>query len=157
MNADRTLILTEIEAWAVEDMIRHTWQDEGRPVGKPLLMKVLALIDEFESRRSQSNPPRDLPLAMTEDECWAIDFHIRRGHVDPTGIRVGKDLLLKVFRLLLDRRAADEVRRLGLLDATDAHETDARPRIRELREFLEHDRAREEDGGTSDEGPRGKS
>lgn len=153
MNSERTIRLTELETWALEDMIRHTWVDDGRPVGKGLLLKIFALLDEFESRRGQSDPPRDLAVALTEDECWAIDFHIRRGHVDPSGVRIGRDLLLKVFRVLLELRNSEEVRLLGLRDAPGGHsDRDARPRLQDLREFLDQDGKRDEESGAPDDG-----
>src|SRR5438874_1086730 len=55
-------------------MIRHTWSDEGRPVGKGLLLKIFALVHEFEHRRTEENPPAELPLVLSEDELWGIDL-----------------------------------------------------------------------------------
>ena len=46
----RNVPLSELEAWAIEDMIRHTWTDEGKPIGRGLLLKMFALIREFERR-----------------------------------------------------------------------------------------------------------
>src|SRR5579884_2286610 len=96
-------MISELEAWAIEDMIRHTWMDEGRPVGKGLLLKVFTLVHEFEARRNDESPPAELPLVLTEDELWAIDFHIRDRPV-------GKGLLLKVFTLVheFEARRNDE-------------------------------------------------
>ena len=146
MAIRRSLPLTELEAWAIEDMVRHTWNDEGRPVGRSLLLKIMALLDEFEQRRGQPHPPRDLPLVLSEEECWAVDFHIRRGHVDPTGVRVGRELLYKVFRLLLDLRAADEVRSLGLPDAlADEADPDVQSRLSDLHDFLERNLGRDDE------------
>jgi hypothetical protein len=153
VNSERTILLTELETWALEDMIRHTWVDDGRPVGKGLLLKIFTLLDEFESRRGQPDPPRDLAVALTEDECWAIDFHIRRGHVDPSGVRIGRDLLMKVFRVLLELRNTEEVRLLGLLDAPgDMYDRDKRPRMQDLRDFLEQDGKHDEESGAPDDG-----
>jgi hypothetical protein len=53
----RSIQISELEAWAIEDMIRHTWTDEGRPVGKGLLLKIFALVHEFEHRRVDDAPP----------------------------------------------------------------------------------------------------
>src|SRR6266542_521334 len=104
MVQHRSISISELEAWAIEDMIRHTCVDEGRPVGKGLLLKIFTLVHEFESRRNDETPPPELPLVLSEDELWASDLHIRRGHLDPSGVRVGKELLLKVFLLLLEIR-----------------------------------------------------
>lgn len=134
MATTRSIQITELEAWAIEDMIRHTWADEGRPVGRGLLLKAFALIREFESRRSDATPPVEMPLVLTEDELWAIDFHIRRGYLDPSGARVGKELLLKVFDRLLEIRAGEEMKRLRLSDAEETVNPEHERRLRELRE-----------------------
>ena len=130
----RSIVMTELEAWAIEDMIRHTWSDEGRPVGKTMLLKLFALIGEFESRRSEASPPSELPLTLTEEELWAIDFHIRRGHLDPSGVRVGRELLMKVFTGLLDIRNAEEMKRLRFPEAEEVENPESDRRLRELRE-----------------------
>ena len=46
-------------------------------------------------------PARTSPLALTEAECWAIDHQIRCD-VTLNDKPVGRDLLLKVFRLLTE-------------------------------------------------------
>src|SRR4029453_11994706 len=117
-------------------MIRHTWTDEGRPVGKGLLLKIFALVHEFEHRRTDDTPPTELPLILAEDELWAIDFHIRRGHLDPSGVRVGKELLLKVFARLLEIRNAEEMKRLRFSDAAESNNPEHERRLRELRAQL---------------------
>ena len=136
MAHTRSIQISELEAWAIEDMIRHTWTDEGRPVGKGLLLKIFALVHEFEHRRGDDAPPSELPLVLAEDELWAIDFHIRRGHLDPSGVRVGKELLLKVFVRLLEIRNAEEMKRLRFTDAAEADNPEHQRRLRELREQL---------------------
>jgi hypothetical protein len=130
----RSIPIGELEAWAIEDMVRHTWLDEGRPVGKGLLLKVFTLIREFETRRGDETPPTELPLVLSEDELWAIDFHIRRGHLDPSGVRVGKELLLKVFDRLLEVRNAEEMKRLRFAHAEENENPEHERRLRELRE-----------------------
>jgi hypothetical protein len=140
--------ITELEAWAIEDMIRHTWNDEGRPVGKGLLLKVFTLVHEFESRRVEESPPAELPLGLSEDELWAIDFHIRRGHLDPSGVRVGKELLLKVFTCLLEIRNAEEMKRLRFAEVQESENPERERRLRELREQL-----RRSDEGRHDDTP----
>ena len=146
MAVSRSVQITELEAWAVEDMIRHTWTDEGRPVGKGLLLKIFALVHEFELRRSDPIPPSELPVVLTEDELWAIDFHIRRGHLDPSGVRVGKDLLLKVFTRLLEIRNAEEMKRLRFSESKEVENPEHERRLRELREhFRRTDETRHED------------
>jgi hypothetical protein len=142
----RSIQITELEAWAIEDMIRHTWTDEGRPVGKGLLLKIFALVHEFEHRRADEAPPNELPLVLAEDELWAIDFHIRRGHLDPSGVRVGKELLLKVFARLLEIRNAEEMKRLRFTETSEAANPEQERRLRELREqFRRTDEGRLED------------
>jgi hypothetical protein len=142
----RSIQITELEAWAIEDMIRHTWSDEGRPVGKGLLLKIFTLVHEFEQRRVEDTPPTELPLVLAEDELWAIDFHIRRGHLDPSGVRVGKELLLKVFARLLESRTAEEMKRLRFTDARETENPERERRLRELREqFRLSDEGRIED------------
>ena len=146
MANTRSVPISELEAWAIEDMIRHTWSDEGRPVGKGLLLKIFTLVHEFELRRSDQSPPTELPLVLTEDELWAIDFHIRRGHLDPSGVRVGKELLLKVFSRLLEIRNAEEMKRLRFSEARETENPDHERRLRELREqFRRTDEGRIED------------
>jgi hypothetical protein len=132
----RSIQITELEAWAIEDMIRHTWTDEGRPIGKGLLLKIFALVHEFEHRRAGDQPPTELPLVLSEDELWGIDFHIRRGHLDPSGVRVGKELLLKVFARLLEIRNAEEMRRLRFTETSESENPEHERRLRELREQL---------------------
>ncbi|HEY3111170.1 MAG TPA: hypothetical protein VGL23_20600 [Chloroflexota bacterium] len=136
MAHTRSIQISELEAWAIEDMIRHTWADEGRPVGKVLLLKIFALVHEFEQRRADDAPPNELPLVLAEDELWAIDFHIRRGHLDPSGVRVGKELLLKVFARLLAIRNAEEMKRLRFTETSEAENPEHERRLRELREQL---------------------
>jgi hypothetical protein len=75
-------------------------------------------------------------MVLAEDELWAIDFHIRRGHLDPSGVRVGKELLLKVFARLLEIRNAEEMKRLRFTDAAEADNPEHQRRLRELREQL---------------------
>src|SRR5437868_3002017 len=146
----RSIQITELEAWAIEDMVRHTWSDEGRPVGKGLLLKIFALVHEFEARRSEENPPAELPLVLSEDELWGIDFHIRRGHLDPSGVRVGKELLLKVFARLLESRNAEEMKRLRFTESREQDNPDHERRLRELREhFRRNDEGRIEDSPES--------
>lgn len=134
MPHTRSIPITELEAWAIEDMIRHTWTDEGRSVGKGLLLKVFTIIHEFENRRTDEPALAELPLGLTEDELWAIDFHIRRGHLDPSGVRVGKDLLMKIFQRLLDIRNAEEMKRLRITETEEAQNPEHERRLRELRE-----------------------
>lgn len=134
MPQHRSILINELEAWAIEDMVRHTWVDEGRPVGKGLLLKIFTLVHEFETRRVDESPPSELPLVLSEDELWAIDFHIRRGHLDPSGARVGKELLLKVFDRLLEIRNAEEMKRLRFAHADETDNPEHERRLRELRE-----------------------
>lgn len=150
MANTRSVPITELEAWAIEDMIRHTWADEGRPVGKGLLLKIFTIVHEFELRRADASPPAELPLVLTEDELWAIDFHIRRGHLDPSGVRVGKELLLKVFTRLLEIRNAEEMKRLRFTESRETENPEHERRLRELREqFRRSDEGRLEDSTDS--------
>ena len=135
MAAEQTVMITESEAWTLDDMIRHTWAEDGKNVGQGLLLKAFTVIREFEARRT--NPPGLLPVALSEEECWAIDFHIRRHHVDPMGLPVGRALLLKVFAALIEIRNAEAVQRLGLLEAADGDDdADRRRRLDDFRRSL---------------------
>ena len=99
MEKTKVIQLTESDCWAVDYLIRHTWKDDEGPSGvaKGLLIKVFSLLKEFEAG---SRSPT-LPVALTERECWCIDFNIRHdltmGH-EP----VGKHILLQVFGLILE-------------------------------------------------------
>jgi hypothetical protein len=99
MELTKVVQLSEADCWAIDYLVRHTWKDDDGPpgVGKGLLVKVFSLLKEFEAG---SKTPT-LPLALTERECWCIDFNIRHdlnmGH-EP----VGKRLLLQVFGLILE-------------------------------------------------------
>lgn len=130
------MFITEAEAWTIDDLVRHTWTEEGRNVGRGLLIKVFAVLREFDARRS--DPPETLPIALTEEECWVIDYHVRRSLVDPSGHPIGKQLLLKVFGALLAIRNAEAVRALRLRDA-QVGQDDPGPkrRLNDLREFLD--------------------
>jgi hypothetical protein len=143
--SERTMYITEIEAWTLDDLIRHTWTDEGRNIGKGLLIKVFAVLREFEARRA--NPPASLPIALTEEECWVIDYHIRRGYVDVSGNAIGRQLLIKVFGVLLSLRNNETVRRLQLRDVEGGiDEGEPRRRWDELKEYLDKN---------NEEGPEG--
>lgn len=144
MNAERTMYITEAEAWTIDDLIRHTWTEEGRNIGRGLLIKVFAVLREFDARRDSS--PETLPIALTEEECWIIDYHVRRSYVDPTGAPVGKPLLLKVYGTLLAIRNSEAVRHLQLRDAEGiTGDAGMRRSLDDLREFL--DRADDEAAG----------
>jgi hypothetical protein len=149
---ERTTYLTPAEAWALDDLIRHTWTEEGKPVGRGLLLKVFAVIKEFETRRNDSHPPELLPIALSEEECWAIDYHVRRSYVDPDGYRVGRPLLLKVFGLILEMRNQEAVRSLKVVDGSDGDPNDIAQRLEQWRQYL-RDEPVEDDG--SDEQPPG--
>ena len=142
MGNERTGYLTPAEAWALDDLIRHTWTEEGKPVGRGLLLKVFAVIKEFEARRNNPHPPEVLPIALTEEECWTIDFHIRRNYVDPEGYRVGRPLLLKVFGLILEMRNQEALRSIPVVDgASDGESSDVAQRLEQWREFLRDEAA----------------
>jgi len=137
MGHERTTFLTSAEAWALDDLIRHTWTEEGKPVGRGLLLKVFAIIKEFEARRNDSHPPEFLPIALTEEECWAINYHIRRNYVDPEGYRVGRPLLLKVFGLVLEMRNQEHLHALKVAENTSDTETTERTRrLEQWRDLL---------------------
>lgn len=136
MSSERTMYVTEAEAWTVDDLIRHTWTEEGRNIGRGLLIKVFAVLREFDARRDTK--PETLPIALTEEECWIIDYHVRRSYVDPAGTNVGRALLLKVFGTLLAIRNSEAVKHLHLRDAeATAGEPGMRRSLDELREFLD--------------------
>lgn len=136
MGNERTTYLTPAEAWALDDLVRHTWTEEGKPVGRGLLLKVFAVIKEFEARRNDAHPPEVLPIALTEEECWTINFHVRRNYVDPEGYRVGRPLLLKVFGLILEMRNQEVVKAIPVADGGEADPADVTRRLEQWREFL---------------------
>jgi hypothetical protein len=152
MGNERTTYLTPAEAWALDDLIRHTWTEEGKPVGRGLLLKVFAVIKEFEGRRNDPHPPEVLPIALTEEECWTIDFHIRRNYVDSEGYRVGRPLLLKVFALILEMRNQEALRSIPVVDGVnDSESSDVAQRLEQWREFL-RDEATDNEGEDTPKG-----
>ncbi len=110
--------ITEDEAWAIDHTIRHTYAEGQSNVGRDLLLKVMTVVLEFEERRGKPFAPETLPVAVTEDECWAIDHQIRCD-LTVNNKPVGRAILLKVFRLLTeytnDRDSEGGVARLGSL------------------------------------------
>jgi hypothetical protein len=148
---ERTTYLTPAEVWALDDLIRHTWTEEGKPVGRGLLLKVFAVIKEFEARRNDSHPPELLPIALTEEECWAIDYHLRRSYVDPDGYRVGRPLLLKIFGLILEMRNQEAVRSLKFVDGSDGDPSDIAQRLEQWRQYLRDEPV--EDEGSEEQPP----
>ncbi len=137
LSREATIHLTHLESWLLDDMIRHTWNDESRPVGKGLLLKVIALIREFEERSLRPHPPASLPIALNEDECWAIDYHVRRNLRDTDGRPVGKELLLKSFDALLSICNATITESLAIAEEPIADEESRQRKLRRLAEFLE--------------------
>jgi hypothetical protein len=93
--------VTEDEAWAIDHTIRHTFNEGPNNVGRDLLLKVMTVVLEFEERRGKPFSPQVLPVALTEDECWAIDHQIRCD-LTVNGKPVGRAILLKVFRALTE-------------------------------------------------------
>lgn len=148
MGNERTTYLTPAEAWALDDLVRHTWTEEGKPVGRGLLLKVFAVIKEFEVRRNDAHPPEVLPIALTEEECWTIDFHIRRNYVDPEGYRVGRPLLLKVFGLVLEMRNQEAIKAIPVSEGVDVDPSDVNRRLEQWREFLRDEANHEGDDFT---------
>ncbi len=127
--------ITEDEAWAIDHTIRHTYADGQTTIGRDLLLKVMTVILEFEERRGKPFSPETLPVAMTEDECWAVDHQIRCD-LTVNNKPVGRAILLKIFRALTeftnDRDSESGVARLGnladLLRAPAEEEPNAGPR-----------------------------
>jgi len=110
--------ITEDEAWAIDHTIRHTYAEGPSNIGKDLLLKVMTLVLEFEDRRGKPLAPQVLPLALTEEECWAIDHQIRCD-LTVNGKPIGRAILLKIFGALTefanDRDSEYGVERLGNL------------------------------------------
>jgi hypothetical protein len=110
--------ITEDEAWAIDHTIRHTYSDGPANVGRDLLLKVMTVVLEFEDRRGKPFAPETLPVAVTEDECWAIDHQIRCD-LTVNNKPVGRAILLKVFRALTEftneRDSESGVEHLGSL------------------------------------------
>ena len=97
----RYIEITEDEAWAIDLTVRHTHVEGGDVVGQELLLKTMYVILEFEDRRGAPLPPQTLPIALTEEECWALDHQVRCD-LTINNKNVGRGLLLKVFRALTD-------------------------------------------------------
>ena len=106
----------EDEAWAIDHTIRHTYAEGQGNIGKDLLLKVMNVVLEYEEQRSKPFAADQLPLALTEDECWAIDHQIRCD-LTVNSKAVGRGILLKVFRLLTEY-ANERDSQLGI-DALD--------------------------------------
>lgn len=93
--------LNEDEAWAIDHTIRHTYSEGQSNIGRDLLLKVMHVILEFEERRGKPFAPETLPVALTEDECWAVDHQIRCD-LTVNNKPVGRAILLKTFRALTE-------------------------------------------------------
>ena len=110
--------LNEDEAWAIDHTIRHTYAEGQANIGRDLLLKVMTVVLEFEDRRGKPFAPELLPVALTEDECWAIDHQIRCD-LTVNNKPVGRAILVKVFRALSEfaneRDSEGGVERLGSL------------------------------------------
>ena len=110
--------INEDEAWAIDHTIRHTYAEGQSNIGRDLLLKVMTVVLEFEDRRGKPFAPETLPVALTEDECWAIDHQIRCD-LTVNNKPVGRAILLKVFRALSEfaneRDSAGGVGHLGSL------------------------------------------
>ena len=110
--------ITEDEAWAIDHTIRHTYAEAQANIGRDLLLKVMTVILEFEERRGKPFAPETLPVALTEDECWAVDHQIRCD-LTVNNKPVGRAILLKIFRALSEfaneRDSEGGVERLGNL------------------------------------------
>ena len=110
--------ITEDEAWAIDHTIRHTYAEAQANIGRDLLLKVMTVILEFEERRGKPFAPETLPVALTEDECWAVDHQIRCD-LTVNNKPVGRAILLKIFRALSEfaneRDSEGGVERLGHL------------------------------------------
>jgi hypothetical protein len=93
--------VTENECWAVEYTVRSRELPETRRLERDLLLKIMALLVEFEDRHGKPFPPTQLPLALTEEECWLI---VQRVPLDVvlSGEHAGRTVLLKTFRILLE-------------------------------------------------------
>lgn len=93
--------VSEGECWAIEYTVRSREMNDPRRLERDLLLKVMAILVEFEDRRGKPFPPKYLPLALTEDECWLI---VQRVPFDMvlSGEHVGRSVLLKTFRILLE-------------------------------------------------------
>ena len=93
--------VNEDEAWAIDHTVRHTYADGPTNIGRDLLLKVMNVILEFEERRGKPFAPQVLPIAATEEECWALDHQIRCD-LTVNGKPIGRAILLKVFRTLTE-------------------------------------------------------
>lgn len=143
MDTARTVMVSETEAWLLDECIRHTAVDGGQPVGKQLLLKVFSLLGEFRDRAAQPYPPTELPMAVTEAEAWAIDYHFnaaRLQRADPATIKAARDLLLKVFNVILEFQSRSEMT-AGAATAKSAEDDRSRERLQEWRRLMQGDEA----------------
>lgn len=93
----KTTTLTEGEAWCLE----HFAGDRA------LSLKLGSLLLEFSVK--EPNTPAELPIALTPKECWEIQSNVG-GELEWEKKNVGKSILLKVYRLLLDYRNEEDTK-----------------------------------------------
>jgi hypothetical protein len=91
----KTTTLTEGEAWCLE----HFAGD------KALSLKLGSLLLEFQVPMG----PTELPIALTPKECWEIQSNVG-GELEWEKKNVGKSILLKVYRLLLDYKNEEDTK-----------------------------------------------
>lgn len=101
----KVIMVSEPECWVLDGLIHHDYRNEGPSIERGLLIKVMGLLREFADAEKA---PSELPLALTETECWCIDTHVQFD-LSFNGRQIGRHLLLKVFDLVLkfdnERRA----------------------------------------------------
>lgn len=144
-----TLHLTESEAWLLDEVVRHTFADEGQPVGKDLLLKVFSVLREFRGATGRPFPPKEIPITLTEPECWLIDYYVnvaRLQRADGHTAQTARGLLLKVFDMILAFQAGRVLAEGGLHTVLADDALDERLRER-LEEWQRGQRRREERGG----------
>ncbi len=93
----KVIMVSEAECWVLDGLIHHDYRTEAPSIERGLLIKVMGLLREFADA---DKAPPELPLALTETECWAIDAHVQFD-LSFNGRQIGRQLLLKVFDLIL--------------------------------------------------------
>jgi hypothetical protein len=118
------------ELWLLQSVVRHEMaqQDQWKipPVSAALNDQVAdALV------RCEEAGLGEVALVLTRADCLAIDYHVPQGAKSPSGVPIGRQLLMKSFRA---RRDIDE----GLtLTADDPAQMTAEELAEQLRRWKE--------------------
>lgn len=117
----KVLELTNEELWAIDLFVRQS--DHGKPWGEwgeALLEKVFVGIAETEGKATPAI------VLFTEQELWAVESQVR--HLYREGqVQIGKSLLLKVQRAILDSAKEEGEEDAGDNDYSTNQNTNYRP------------------------------